>query len=241
MKDQLTKLFQLYFNSAEILASMSLETYTLREAKKHETGAIISFLETYHSPEDPITQAFFSANKHRITADEATLIQDDLWEFVNNSVCILALHDREIVGTLFIVPHTYLPPPGNRPQSQSILLQELKSYIHGIYEEEIRLAQRFPRARSDANLRNLAVHKEHRGRGLAKGLLNESVKWARKHGIDLLHSFFTSIEARRTAKGVGFERILEQDLRMARDAEGRAVFEDLGDNSFSAFMVKEIM
>lgn len=219
---------------------MSSETYTLREAQKHETSAIMAFLEAHHSLEDPITRGFFSTNKHRITADEIALMQEDFRDFIDHSVCILALYGQKIVGTVIIVPYTYLPPSGKRLPGRSQLLQELESLIHKIYED-VGLAERFPLAKSDAKLRSLAVHNEHRGRGLAKSLLNESIGWARRHGIDIVHSFFTTAGARKAAEATGFEEILAYDLKAVRDAEGQAVFGDLGEECFTWVMTKEVM
>ncbi|OXU29049.1 hypothetical protein TSAR_002709 [Trichomalopsis sarcophagae] len=222
---------------------MDSEGYTTRKAEKSEASAIVSFLHEHHSPEAVITKGFFAKNRARITDAEIQLM-DESWEkFVSEAPSLVTIHkaSNQIVGAIVLVPvdnpnlYSEEKPSGER----SKILDEFDVIFERIYAE-VNLVDRFPQAKRAMKLRSMAVHKDHRGKGLAKVLLRESVNWAKKHGFDLVHSFFTFPAAKKAALRSGFSKVMDYDMHSVKDTDGSCAFADLSPNNVTSIMALEI-
>lgn len=222
---------------------MESEGYTTRESEKSEAPAIVTFLHEHHSPEAVITNGFFAKNQERITDAEIQLMDESWNKFVSIAPSLITIHNatNQIAGAIVLLPveNSNLYSEKKLPGERSKILDELDAIFEGIYAE-VDLIKSFPNVKSAMKLRSMAVHKDHRGKGLAKVLLSESVNWAKKHGFDLVHSFFTSPAAKKAALGSGFSKMLEYDLHSVKDKDGTCVFADLGPNNVTSIMALEI-
>ena len=77
----------------------------------------------------------------------------------------------------------------------------------------------------------LVVQKCHRRKGLATTLLQQAIKYARNHGVDLLYGMFTSEGSKRTAEKLGMTSFFHRDLVAIVDHQGKPAFADVGENN----------
>ena len=210
------------------------EDYIIRIAESNETSAILSFLHEHHRQEDIITFGFFKQNEHRITAEEERYMDDEYRDFVANNPCLVAVHrDRqEIVGVVIL--HDY----SLQHLSKSKIIQNLNDSMLQI-DKSVGLDQLCKKMRT-VKFRSLAVHADHRGRGLAKALMKEGIELCRKYNYELVFSFFTLPAAKKAAAAVGFKVVGTSDLTTICNEKGSCLFADMSPYNVTTVMALEL-
>ncbi|KAJ8683544.1 hypothetical protein QAD02_019336 [Eretmocerus hayati] len=222
---------------------MAEEDYLFREAREEEMNDVISLISEHFVPEATLIRSYMLnlENKDPSRLHEFLKFKSELAVLmISQMTSIVAIHksSNKSVGHLGLLIHE------NKAQKDAVISSsEEKSSLSGFkilsefqyhlstLTKKSDLYDCFPNATKLTRLGILAVHRNHRKRGLSEKLLRKGLEWAKLNGSEVAHGTFTSWVSERVADKVGLATVKEYDLRDPKDSSGSPIFAIVDQNN----------
>ena len=225
------------------------EEYAVREATKEDVPMINDLLEKHFHPEETILKCLLSNSKSTLTETDLKQIDEDqrrsIEAIVMNYICLVLVHrpTNEIVGVnammasenpnLSIENRSIDTQKAYPPESK--LVQDYFNCMNDILDS-CEIFVKFPKVKRALEFYDIAVHKQHRQKGLSKILMKEGIKYAKSHGVDMVFGLFTSPFSKMGAEKIGMKKVLDIDLLKYRDSDGTLLLQDSAPHNIASVM-----
>ncbi|XP_046614580.1 uncharacterized protein LOC124302433 [Neodiprion virginianus] len=235
--------------------------YRIELAKQSRLPDVLKFMsENYHEDEKigRMLKAGCQTNPdEEEEEEEAERAQEDDDNLVTavyeRSPCLIAVQNgtEEIVGVILTILSRR---EGEDERNGAGTAELFKSYtfkskfVKDYYsylakmDEETGMHQRYPDAEAVMEFFAIAVHQDHRRKGLAKDLSETALTIAKCiPGLRVVFGYYSSIYSRKVAEKIGMVNLFDFDLSDAfKNDEGEPVFRDVDGDSVVSVMALEI-
>ncbi|XP_046742516.1 uncharacterized protein LOC124409141 [Diprion similis] len=232
--------------------------YRIELAKQSRLPDILKFIQENHNEEEKIKRvlkAGFQTSAEE--EEEAECIQEDDESFITavyeRSPCLIAVQNgtEEVVGVILTLLNRREGEDERNGAGtaelfksqtfKSKFVKEYYSYLAKI-DEEVGIHQRYPEAEAVLEFFLIAVHNDHREKGLAKDLSQTALTIAKcLPGVRVVYGYCSSIDSRKVAEEIGMVNLCDIDLSTTfKNDEGESIFRDVDEDCAVSVMGLEI-